>query len=135
MAILDERLDHRDLLRDVLDGAWLDVGREEAEFFAIGVEFLGPGGGEGGESLAGCLRIPDRFIVHIGDISDVVGAGAASFEGAAENILKDEGAEIPNVGGAVNGGTAAVEAEGGAVDGGEVSLSSGKRVKKPHGGI
>ncbi len=119
----------------MLDGAWLDVGREQTVFFAIGMEFPGPARGEGGEGLAGRLGIPYGFVVHIGDVADVEGAGAARLKGAAEDVLEDKGAEVSNVRRAVNRGAAAIETEGGAVDGGEVSLGSGKRVKKPHGGI
>jgi hypothetical protein len=46
VAFFDEGLDHRDLLRDVFDGAGFDVGWEEAEEIAIVVEALGPAGGE-----------------------------------------------------------------------------------------
>ena len=42
VAFFDEFRDHRDLLRDVGDGGWLDVWWKAGERLAIGVEFLRP---------------------------------------------------------------------------------------------
>ena len=135
MALCHECLDHGDLLRDVLDGTGLDVRRQQAEFFAIRVEFPGPTGGEIGERLAGFLGIPDRLVVHVGDVADVQRAGAAGFKRAAENVLKHEGAEIPDVRRTINGGATAIEAIGGAIERPKLALGPGQRVKKPHGGV
>lgn len=106
----DESLDHGDLLGDVLDGGGLDVRFEAVEGGAIAVKFFRPLGGEIFETLSVFLGIADGFIVHVGDVADVEGGRASGFEGAAEYVLEDEGAEISDVCGAVNGGAAAVEA-------------------------
>ena len=132
VALFHQRLDHRDLLRDVLDGARLDVRREQAELLAVGVEFRRPAGGEFLERLAGFLGIADGFVVHIGDVADMERADSAGLQGAAQHVLEHESAEIPDVRGAVNGGAAAVKSEARAVDGAELAFGPGERVKKPH---
>lgn len=59
-------------------------------------------------------------------------AGAAGFESAAQDVLEHESAEVADVGGSVNRGPAAVEAEGRAVDRSEFAFGAGERVEEPH---
>jgi hypothetical protein len=133
VTALDERFDHADLVRDVGDGAGFDVGREEVEGGAVGVEFLGPEAGEVGEGLTGFLGVANGFVVDVGDVADVEGGGATEFDDAAEDVLGGEGAEVADVGGAVNRGAAAVEAEGFAGEGGEGTGLAGEGVEEAEG--
>ena len=135
MAFFDELLDHGDLLRDVFERAGFDVGREAVESFAVGVKFFGPLGGEFFQWDTGGGGVADGFVIDVGDISDVQGGGAGGFKDAAEDIVHDKGAEVSNVGRAVNGGAAAVEAEGFAVDGCEVLELAGECVVELHGKV
>lgn len=59
-------------------------------------------------------------------------AGAAGFESAAQDVLEHESAEVADVGGSVNRGSAAVETEGRAVDRSEFAFGAGERVEEPH---
>jgi hypothetical protein len=120
-------------VRDVGDGAGFDVGGEEVEGGAVGVEFLGPEAGEVGQGLAGFLGVADGFVIDVGDVSDVEGGGATEFDDAAEDVLGGEGAEIADVGGAVDGGAAAVEAEGLTVEGSEGAGFAGEGVEEAEG--
>ncbi len=132
MAFGDESFDHRDLLRDVLDGAGFDVGWEQVEEFAIVMEAPGPAGGEVVQGLAGVEGIADGFVIHISDVADVEGFGATGFESAAQHILEDEGTEVSDVRGAIDGGPAAVEAESGTIQRGEFPLAAGEGVEQAH---
>ena len=69
-------------------------------------------GGEVREGLSGLLGIPDRLVVHVGEVADVFRRCATQFDHATENILHDEGAEVSNVRRTVHRGAAAVEAQG-----------------------
>jgi hypothetical protein len=84
--------------------------------------------------LSGADGVADRFIVHIGDIANVEGFGAAGFEGAAQDVLEDEGAEVSDVSRAIDSGAAAVEAEGGTIHGNEFPLAAGEGVEEAHAG-
>ena len=133
VAAFDEGSDHADLMIDVGDGARLDVGREEVEGGAVGVEFFGPEAGEVGQGLTGFLGVANGFVIDVGDVADVERGGATEFDDAAEDILGGEGAEVADVGGAVDGGAAAVEAEGFAVEGGEGTGVAGEGVEEAEG--
>ncbi len=98
------------------------------------MKFLSPLGGEIFEGKPVCLGVADGFIVHIGDVADVEGAGAACFKGAAEDVLEDESAEIPDMGRAVDGGATAVEAVGSPIDRLDEFLSAGEGILKLHCG-
>ena len=135
MAFFDELLDHGDLLWDVFERAWLDVWGEAVEGFAVGVKFFGPLGCEFFQWDTGGGGVADGFVIDVGDVSDVQGGGAGRFHDTAENIVHDKSAEVSDVGWAVNGGTAAVEAERFAVDGGEVVELAGECVVELHGKV
>ena len=116
VAFGNECLDHGDLLGDVLDGTGFDVWREALEEVAVVMEFFRPEAGELRERLADALGFADRFVIDIGEVADMERAQAAGFEGTAEDILEDEGAEIADVGGAIDRGAAAVKAESLAIE-------------------
>ena len=133
VTALDERFDHADLMINVGDGAGFDVGREEVESGAVGVEFFGPEAGEVGEGLTGFLGVANGFVVDVGDVADVEGGGATEFDDAAEDVLGGEGAEVADVGGAIDGGAAAVKAEGFAVEGCEGTGFAGEGIEEAEG--
>ena len=128
MTTGDEGLDHLHLLRDVGHSARLDVRRQEVERGAVGMKLLRPALGEFNERLSGLLRVADRFIIDVGDVTDVQSRRAAELDHAAEDILSHEGAEVSNVRRAINGGPAAVEAECLAIDGADGLWSAGEGI-------
>ena len=113
----------------MLDGGWLDVWWLAGEGFAIGVEFVAPLVGECFQSLAGGLGVADSFVINVGEVTDVEGGCAACLKGPAEDVLQDEGAKISDMGGAIDGGAAAVEAEGFAVGGTEFLALAGEGIE------
>jgi hypothetical protein len=134
VTALDEGGDHADLMIDVGDGAGLDMWGEEVQRGAIGVEFLGPEAGELDEGLTGFLGVANGFVVNIGDVANVEGGGAGELDDAAEDVLGGEGAEVTDVGGAIDGGAAAVEAEGFPIQRSERVGLAGEGVEEPEGG-
>ena len=134
VAFPDQGLDHRDLLRDVLDRARLDVRRQQPERIAVGVELLRPEGREILQRLPRRLRVADRLVVDVGDVADMESPHPAGLQRAAEDVLEHEGPEVPDVRGTVNGGSAAVEPVGRAIQGAELLELAGQRVVKPHRG-
>ena len=122
VAAVDEGLDHRDLLRDMLDGARLDMRGQETEGLTVGVELIGPGLGESVQGLADCLGAADRLIVDVGDIADVLHLEARDLEGAAQDVLDGERPEITDMGRAIDRGTAAIHT---------VDVTAGLREQRP----
>jgi hypothetical protein len=114
VAAVDERPDHGDLLRDVLDRAGLDLRDEQPEGRAIGVELVGPALGESRQGHLRRHRPADRLVVHVGEVADMLHLEAVDLERATEDVLQEEGPEVADVGRAVHGRTAAIHAEGGA---------------------
>jgi hypothetical protein len=55
--------------------------------------------------------VGDDAVVDVGEIHHVSESVAAEFEEAAENVLKDEGAVIADVGEVVNGGAAGIHGD------------------------
>ncbi len=114
-----ELLDERDHLGNVLGGVGDDLGALDGEgvhVFEEGV-FVDAGvvadGGVGGEGVA------DDLVVDVGDVHDVLGGDALLVEEAAEDVDVEKGAEVADVAVVVDGGAAAVHAEGGGADGRE----------------
>ena len=122
VAAVDEGLDHGHLLGDVLDRARLDVRRQETEGLAVRMEFIGPTLGEGGERLAGGLGPADGLVVDVGDIADVLHLQAGDLEGAAQDVLDGERAEVADVGRSVDRGSAAIHA---------IEVAAGLREQRP----
>lgn len=112
MAGGDQPFNHGNLLGDVGDGAWLNRRGEQVQGRRVLVKPFGPGRGEFGQGPALSHALTDGFVIHIGHVSHVADGGAGDLEGSAEDILEDEGAEVSDMGGAIDGGTAAIDAEG-----------------------
>ena len=113
VSFFHQALDHRDLLGDVAGGSGLDVRAQAVERVAIGVELVGPLLGDLGERAFLLLRLADGAIVDVGEIADVLHLVRAELqlEQAAEHVVDDEGAEVADVRGRVDGRAAVVEAE------------------------
>src|SRR5690606_17919227 len=113
VALALEDGDHVDLLGDVGGGGGLDVGRQAVEGGAVGVEFVGPFLGDGGERAAFLAGAVDGLVVHVGEVAHVVVLVGDKFEldQAAVVIVDDDVVVVAHVGGGVNGGAAVVETE------------------------
>ena len=122
MAAIDERLDHRDLLGDVLDRAGLDMRGQKSESLAVGMKLIGPLLSEVAERLANCLGSADRLVVDVGDIADVLHLETRDLEGAAQDVLDGERAEIADMGRTIDRRTAAIHA---------IDVTAGLREQRP----
>ncbi len=136
VAVVEEALDEGDLGGDVFDGAGLEMRGEEIEGLGVGVEEFGPVGGDVGEGAVFVTGLLEDAVVHIGDVAGVEDFGGAEveLEGAAKDVLEEEGAEVADVGRAVNRRTAAVEAVEAVGRGGEEGLDgAGEGIVKTEG--
>ena len=111
VALVHEVLDDIELLFDVAHGAGLHVRGEAVERLAVIVEFSGPLGCIFAQRHALGLGIADGLVIHIREVTHMLGAQATQFHHAAEDILHHEGAEITDVSCGVHGGAATVEAQ------------------------
>jgi hypothetical protein len=136
VTLLHQHLDHVDLLFDVAGGGGLGVGAQAIEGVAIGVEFVGPLLGDFGERALFLLGLTDGAVVDVGEVADVFHLVLAEleFEEAAEDVVDDEGAEIADVRGGVDGRAAVVETENAVgVRGAEFASLPRERVEKLDG--
>ena len=129
MTFGQQRLNHGDLLRDVVDRPRLDVGRQAVKARAVGMKLRRPAGGEFAEGLPGLLGIADRLVIHVGDVAHVKTAQAAGFEGSPQHVLQHKRAEIADVCRPVDGRPAAVKAKRRPVEGAQVPVGPGQGVK------
>ena len=97
---------------DMLHRARLEMRTQEIELVAIGVKAVSPVVGKIFQRLSRRLGIADRLVVNISEIPHVEGGQAGKFETAAKDILEDESTEVSDVGGAIDGRSAAVKAIG-----------------------
>ena len=87
-------------------------------------------GGVLGDGLVGGSGVADDLVVDVGDVHDVVDGEALQLDGAAQHVDVEEGAEVADVAVVVDGGAAAVEAQGVAVRGEEWLGLSGEGVEE-----
>ena len=132
MALLHQLGNHRDLMGDVFDRARLEMRTQEIELVAIGVKAVSPVVGEIFQRLSRRLRIADRLVVHIGEIPHVEGGQAGKFETSAKDILEDESTEVSDVGGSIDGRSAAVKSIGLAIARRQFAHLAAHRIKKSH---
>jgi hypothetical protein len=66
-------------------------------------------GGEAAQVLPRLLRLLDDPVVHVGHVHDLADAVAEVLQGAAQDVRRHEGAEVPDVGAVVDRGAARVE--------------------------
>jgi len=132
VAFFDQRFDHRHLLRDVLDGGWLDVRRQAGKRLAVGMKFVAPEIGEVFECFSCGLGIAYGLVIDVGEVADVEGAGAACFQSPSEHVLQHEGAEVSNMCWAIHRGSAAIETIRPAIDWRDFLLGAGESVLELH---
>ena len=103
----------RDRIRhvaDVVGGFYQMFGHLEAQRGAILQERLRVYGGVFAQGLFFGRRVADDFVIHVGDVHHVIQAVTAGSQPPPQNVDEGEGAEVANVGVAVDGGTAGVQA-------------------------
>jgi len=128
VIFLDKFFDQRDLFRDVIGCGGLLVWSQKSESFGVFVEFFGPVIRDFLQRPTFLACLSDRFVVDIGQVSNMENFLAARFECAAKDILKDKTAEIADMCGTVNGRSAAIVAESFAVERDEFADGSAKRI-------
>ena len=132
---LHQALDHPDLMRNVRRGLWFHMRRQQVQRGAVRVELLRPVLREVRERLAGLDGVADRLVIHVRDVPHMQSRRAAQFHDAAENILRNEGAEIADVRGAIHRGAAAVETQRLAIGGRHRQGLSGQGVVEAQRGL
>ena len=85
-------------------------------------------GGDGFEGVIGLDGLADGFIIDVGDVADMADVESKCGEGTAQDVLKDEGAEVADVCTGVNSRATAIHAEGMAVVGVEGFDGAGEGV-------
>jgi hypothetical protein len=109
MAFFDKPRDQSDLLGEVFHCGWLDMRRQDVESGAVLMKTSGPFSSELVEASVFFLGLPDRFVIDVGNVSDVQGCHSTSLNDTAKDILHHKGAEVPNMRRAVDGGATAIE--------------------------
>lgn len=112
MTCLDQPGNHVDLSLDMFGGPWLLVRRKQTESAAILVKTIDPPVGDLTQTAAFSIGRSDGLVVHVREVADLQGLQSGDLERASEDILHDEGAEVPDMGRSVHGRSAAVEPEG-----------------------
>ena len=111
MAVVDDALDERDDLGDVLGGAGIERGALDAE--SIGVLVI-VGYGLLGQLLYGdavTVGPLDHLVVDVGEVLHESDFVAAELQIAAEHVENDEGTRVSDVEVVVDGGAAAVKGD------------------------
>ena len=133
MSCGSKALDERDHVGNIFGGAGDVFGALDIE----GVHVLEEGALEAGavlaDGLAGGCGVADDLVVDVGDVHDVVQGEAVEAGGAAEDVDVQEGAEVADVAVVVDGGAAAIEAQGVAVGGEERLVFSGEGIEEFEG--
>ncbi len=111
MAFVFELVDGGGHFGDVGGGAGEAFGAFEAQRGAVGEEGVGIDVGVFLERLALGDGVADDFVVHVGDVHDVVERVAGGAQPAAHEVVKDKGPEVADVGVVVDGGAAGVHAD------------------------
>jgi hypothetical protein len=117
VLFFDKPADEFNLLGDVGHGGGFDMRRKQVERFAVRMEGLRPAAGEFFEGQVFRLGLSDGFVIHIRDVADMKGGEADTLGNPAQDILKNEGSEVSDVGWAIDGGTAAIHAKRMAIEG------------------
>lgn len=128
-------LDQAHHLLDVQGGPRVVVGPADAEGVDVGEEALDPGGGLLRQPLVVLGGVVDQPVVHVGQVHDVGDPREAALEPSAQDILKEEGAEVPDVGTVPDRRAAGVEAHVARLQGRDRLEAAGQGVveAKTHG--
>jgi len=95
VALVDQRLHHRDDLRHVLGRARFVVRRRDTERGAVVVIGADEALRQGGHRLAVLLRALDDLVVDIGDVADERYAVARRHEMAPHHVEHDQHPRVP----------------------------------------
>ena len=120
--VVDEPLDHRHHLRDVLGGARVVIGRQPVERRHLGQEGRHVAVAEGEVVLAGLACLAQHVVVDIGQVLDVDDVVAEVLEIPMQDVEADVGERVPEVAGVVRRDAADVEADGRALADGRERL-------------
>ena len=112
MAVLLERLDHAGHRRDVIGGARRVLDRLEAERRGVLLERVDELLRVLAQRLAGLHRLDDRPIVDVGVVAHLLHGVAVELERAAQDVERDERAEVADVAARIHGQAARVHAHG-----------------------
>ncbi len=129
-ALVHERADQLDHLRNVIGGGGIHFGALDAQLIQILEKSLLVGFGEVLQGYACGAGVADGFIVHVGEVHDLFDLVAGVAQGSAQQIFKHIGAEIADVSEVVDGGTAGVESNLAVLDRLEDFGSTGQRIVK-----
>ena len=135
VALVDERLRHRDDLGDVLGGARLRIGRLQAEQRAVLVHGGDEAARERPPVLAVLRRALDDLVVDVRDVAHVGDGIAARAQIALHQIEHGEHARVAQVDVVVHGDAADVHAHFVAAQRLELGLLAGERVMYLEHGI
>ena len=134
VTAVDQVLDNREDLLDVLGGPGLDSGFAAVQAFGV-LEVLGlePLGHlfHGGALLLG---LGDQLVVDVGDVGDIDHLVAPVLQVAAQGVKDNEGAGVADVDVVVNSGAADVDAVLPGDLGDKLFFLSGKGIKNLHRG-
>jgi hypothetical protein len=130
VALGDEALDHGDHLRDVLGGAGLDRGRQDAQGGDVRVELACRALREIADRDPLLPRARVDLVVDVRDVAHVgdVGLAVDLAEQAEQHVEHDHRPCIADMGIIIDGGTADIHAHIRRVQGGELLLGAGQRV-------
>ena len=131
VALLEERLDERDHLVDVLGRPRQDVRRRHPQGSRVVQEPREPAVGELVDPDSRRRRAPDDLVVDVGDVHDPRDAQAAVAEVADEQVGVEEAPEVADVGRAVDRRPAAVDPDVARLERLERPRLAGQRVVEP----
>ena len=130
MTLGHQGLNQGDHLRDVVGGRGIAVGRGDIQGLEVGEEGLDVGPGVVLQRLLLLQRAPDGFVIHIGQVHDLVHVVARKFQVAVHQVLEHIGPVVAHVGEVVNGGPAGVEADAPGLDGLERLQAAGQGIEE-----
>ena len=105
-----QALDQGHHLLDVAGGPRVVVGPADAEGIDVGEEALDPRGGLRRQPLVVLGGVVDQPVVHVGQVHDVGDPREAALQPSAQDVLEEEGPEVPDVGTVPDRRAAGVEA-------------------------
>ena len=85
------------------------MGRQHVQAFAILMKLLGPVTSKIGQGFAFGDGLPNRFIIHIGQVANMIDRLAFHFQHTPQSILQEEGTTVADMCRSINRRTAAIE--------------------------
>ena len=131
-SLVDEPLDERDDLRDVLRGAGMHRGRTDAQRLGVGEIFGDVALGNLRDGHALLVGAADHLVVDVGEVLHEGHFVAPVFQVAAQHVKDDEGARVSDVKEIIDRGPAGIDAHLSLVEGHERFLFPGHAVVNLH---